>query len=251
MLKVNHLIGFGATQNPGNNYAANAVSFDGTNDYLTRGSNITGLSDGKEFSLRLLYSPAVLSAGVDYVLFETTSQKFSIRVNGTTKRLAIQASNAAGAIVLLATPTTTLSVGTWYDIMIDVDLSNAANRSVYINDSASSVTWTTYTDSAIDFTDTNFAIGATPAGNQKLNGDLADVWLDDTRLSFASELNRRKFIDADGKPVDLGSSGSRPTGASPLIYLSGATATWHTNKGTGGGFTENGTLTTASTSPSD
>jgi len=33
--------------------------------------------------------------------------------------------------------------------------------------------------------------------------------------------------------------------------LSGDTATWHTNKGGGGGFTENGALTTSSTSPSD
>src|SRR3546814_7073174 len=43
--------------------------------------------------------------------------------------------------------------------------------------------------------------------------------------------------------------GSTPTGSAPLVFLSGATASWHTNKGTGGGFTENGALTDAATDP--
>lgn len=239
----------------GGQYVANAVDFDGANDYLTRGGNLTGLSDGKEFSLRFLFNPATLSSGTDYVLFETTNGRFSIRINGTTRRLAIQASNAAGTIVLLATPTPQFSASNWYDLMLDVDLTNASNRSVYINDAASAVTWSTYTNDNIDFTDTDFAIGATPAGNLKYDGDLADVWFDDARLAFATEANRRKFISTTGKPVDLGATGATPTGASPILYLSkrlGESASdFATNKGTGGGMTITGTLIDSTTSPSD
>ncbi len=59
------------------------------------------------------------------------------------------------------------------------------------------------------------------------------------------------FIDGDGKPVDLGASGSTPTGNQPEVFMSGSTGSWHTNKGTAGGFTENGEITTAASSPSD
>ena len=38
----------------------------------------------------------------------------------------------------------------------------------------------------------------------------------------------------------MGSDGSTPLSGQPLVYLGGVTATWHTNKGSGGGFTENG-----------
>ena len=65
------------------------------------------------------------------------------------------------------------------------------------------------------------------------------------------EANRRKFIDVDGKPVDLGSDGSTPTGTVPLMFFSGPTDDWHINKGSVGGFTETGAFTDAPYSPSD
>lgn len=81
---------------------------------------------------------------------------------------------------------------------------------------------------------------------------MSDLWAEyGVYVDFSVEATRLKFRNAGGKPVNLGSDGSIPTGGSPIQYFSGATVDWHTNKGTGGGFTENGTLTTASTSPSD
>ena len=52
------------------------------------------------------------------------------------------------------------------------------------------------------------------------------------------------------KSEDFGSTGNIPTSVAPLLYLSGATASWHTNKRTGGGITATGMLTTAATTPS-
>lgn len=85
-----------------------------------------------------------------------------------------------------------------------------------------------------------------------LTGNVADFWFAPGQfIDFSIEANRRKFIGADGKPVDLGSDGSAPTGAAPTIFLSGDDAGFATNRGTGGAFTLTGALTNASTSPSD
>lgn len=81
--------------------------------------------------------------------------------------------------------------------------------------------------------------------------DLAEVWLDDSYMDVRDSSVYRKFISAAGKPVSLGANGSKPTGSAPLIYLRGPAASVATNKGTGGDFTVTGTLTDASTSPSD
>lgn len=86
-------------------------------------------------------------------------------------------------------------------------------------------------------------------------GDMAEFWFDDSYIDFSVEANRRKFMTAGGKPVDVGTDGSTPTGSAPIIYLSvrpgDAAADFCTNRGTGGNFTQNGTLALASTSPSD
>jgi len=85
-----------------------------------------------------------------------------------------------------------------------------------------------------------------------LNCEIADLYLNTaTSLDLSSTANRRKFISAEDKPVDLGSDGSTPTGTAPLIFLSNPTATWQNNLGSGGNFNENGALTDAGDSPSD
>lgn len=95
-----------------------------------------------------------------------------------------------------------------------------------------------------------------PTGAQKTPADLSDVWFDDAALDFSSEAVRRNFIDADGKPVDLGTDGSTPTGAAPLIYFrrvpGESAASYAVNKGSAQDFVVNGTLTdSAQGSPTD
>jgi hypothetical protein len=82
--------------------------------------------------------------------------------------------------------------------------------------------------------------------------DYADFWLGFGQwLDITVPANLAKFIDSDGKPVDLGTDGSTPTGTKPTLFFSGGGAEFATNKGTGGPFTlGSGTLTDASSSPS-
>ena len=68
---------------------------------------------------------------------------------------------------------------------------------------------------------------------------MADVWLrfGGAVIDFSVEANRRQFISAEGKPAN-------PAGwpAGGQVQLHGALDDWHVNKGSGGGFTENGAL---------
>lgn len=90
-------------------------------------------------------------------------------------------------------------------------------------------------------------------GTHALVGDMADLWIaPGVSLLTAGDIplaTRRKFVDAGGKPVSLGSDGSLPTGTVPAVFLSassGNAASFATNRGTGGAFTTTGTLTLAS-----
>jgi len=137
-------------------------------------------------------------------------------------------------------------------LLFGFNLAVGGARSIYINDVADLVE-NTFTDDTIDYTTGNdgIGVGAKEDGTVKVNADIADLWLDDSYIDFTIEANRRLFIDPNGNPVDLGEAGQFPTGSSPIVFLSGATSAWHTNLGTGGGFTENGALTDGGSSPSD
>jgi hypothetical protein len=87
----------------------------------------------------------------------------------------------------------------------------------------------------------DWGLGAYPNGGNIFTGSLGDIWfMPGLYIDLSIEANRRRFISAAGEPVYLGANGEGPTGAVPLVYLSGALASWHTNKGTGGGFTLTG-----------
>jgi hypothetical protein len=75
-----------------------------------------------------------------------------------------------------------------------------------------------------------------------LDADMADAFVSlDTSLDLDSPTNRRLFISATGKPVDLGTRCQTPlAGVVPTMCFTGAPATWATNKGTGAGFSTQG-----------
>jgi hypothetical protein len=230
------------------NYIANAVEFDGTNDYLTRGADLTGNVNGKELTISFWMRQRSSGAGT-WTIYRTQNSRVSLRiVTGSSIRLTCN--NASGSQVFEFDPLA-VSNDVWQHVLISFDLTSSSNRHVYFDGVAKSPIYTPYNDNNIDFTDTDHIIGASDSsGANKFDGDLADFWLDFNYIDLSVAANREKFIK-NGKPVDLGIDGRKPTGTAPILFLSGEAENWHTNKGSGGGFTESGALTTASTSPSD
>ncbi len=166
------------------------------------------------------------------------------------------ADNAGASDVGLATNGAGVYPGdAWVNILMSVKTDSpdgGKTLQVYLND----VPYTfVQADSSpaflMSFTGYSFWFGGDNFGNCE-RFDVADAWLAPGQfIDFSIEANRRKFINANGKPVDLGIDGSIPTGTAPAIFFSGDSSSFGTNKGTGGNFTAVGSLTNASTSPSD
>ena len=232
-------------------FAANAVNFDGTNDYLTRGGDLTGSADNKTAIISFWFKPGV--DGVGSKLFNNTSSFMKIEKN-TSNVIEFVVTDDAGSTTAwsFTTNETVLLATGWTHFLLGYDTAAGGTHTLYLNDTLATFASETFNvDTVVDHTRSEWSVGAAHAGGEKANGDMADFYFTNEFLDMTVESNRRKFIDASGKPVNLGSDGSTPTGTAALIFLSGDTSTWHTNDGTGGGFTENGALTDASTSPSD
>jgi hypothetical protein len=227
-------------------FAAVAVNFDGTNDWLTRGAQFASAGDVKTGLVSLWFNK-LGGDGVLAQLFGTTS-RFSVRLL-TTNVLDIVGSNAAGATSLDLRTTPTYAAGSgWKHILASWDL-NATTGQLYVNDAAPALSINTRNNDIIDYTNGDWSVGALVAGTSKLNGDLAEVFFHPTFLDLSVTANRRLFISATGKPVSLGANGSTPLGVQPALYLGNPLASWHTNLGSDGGMTLHGTLTSASTTP--
>ena len=235
-----------------------AADFDGTNDYMLRGADLTGNADSKSG----IISVWVRLDGGDAVLQNiltngSTSDNYGIILKrDAANTLSVLAKTSAQTtILLLRTVGLYTQNAAWRHVLASWDLATAGARSLYITD-VSDLNAITFTNGTIDYTKTNFACGALPNSGNKLNGALAEVYFAPGQyLDFSVEANRRKFISSSGKPVNLGADGSTPTGVAPIVYFhlgdGESVANFATNRGTGGNFTITGTLDAASSSPSD
>lgn len=230
--------------------AVNAVNFDGTNDWLNRGAALTGAVDNDTALISFWFNLKGDDSAFLQFFKETSNHVFIQRL--TDNKIKFQLFTPAALGVWVGnTVDTFVAAGGWVHFLLAVDAS-ASKRQLYIDDVAASVENVTSNAGDIKWDDTEWFIGAansTPV--QQLNADMAEVYFTNEFLNLDNTVNRRKFISAGGKPVDMESDGAGPTGTAPLVYFSGATATWHTNDGSGGGFTENGALTDGASSPSD
>ena len=255
MMSKMHALAIGGDADAGP-YVANAVDFDGTNDYLLRGSDLTGTVDS---------STGILSAwlrfdggnGTNLGALYNDTQNVRLVKNSSDKLRMVLGTSAGGTKQLIFETATAYTAGaTWLHILASWDTNFSAGNKIgqlYVNDANDySLVSDTATAFNVDYTAANWSVGARTVGDQTLNGCMADLYFAPNQyLDFSVEANRRKFISASGKPVNLGSDGSLPTGSAPIVYLNNPAASFGTNKGTGGDFTITGSLDTASTSPSD
>lgn len=233
-----------------------AADFDGTNDYATRGAGLTNAVDSKQMTF-VMWQKRDTSQG-PYLCGSTDSNppiECLIAPSGANK-LEIIVKNAASTNILSIVSTTTTSTSAWQCWMVSVDLADAAKRFIYLGDTSDLGTVTAYTNDTMDFTPSNWSIGAYPDGALKYDGGIAEMYLwTGVYTDFSVTANRRMFIDALGKPV--GSATAIATLGAPDIYFhlnDGETANnfvLNNDGGDGGAFTVTGALSTYATSPSD
>lgn len=225
---------------------AQAVDFDGTNDYLSRSTDLVGNTDSKTFTFSAwVYIPE--SGGFEYVYANkdaTHNQQFVVFVNSS-GGVGVQGWNAAGGAILDAqSQNFRVAINTWVNILISVDLANTANRYFAINDVVeTSPIWNTYTNNTIDFTTAEHFL-AKDNGTNSAKSRLSNVFLDYTYRDLSVEANRRLFITDEGTPA------SGQASLNPILYLPmDDPADVGRNDGTGGNFTLNGIVARSGRGP--
>lgn len=224
------------------------VSFDGSTDYLSRSSDLVGNTDSKTFTFSCwLYLPKnTVNNHIIYMASESDNTGFYINYLASSHRfdviayapgtstLVINASILAGEVTKFA--------DTFNHLLISVDLT-IGKFDLYVNEKQYTVS-TTLPNSLLDFTSTEHRIGLTSSGYNYFIGRLSHLFLDYTYRDLSIVANRRLFITEDGKPE------SGLADLNPILYLPMTdAATAHINHGTGGDFTQNGVLDTASRGP--
>jgi len=179
------------------------VSFDGSNDYLSRTSDLSGNSDSKTFTFSAwVYVAYDGSSKWPYVINFGSNGDFYISNTESNQSLSLVANNSGGTRILqIASGVGSWAINTLNHALISVDLANSSNRHVYINDALVSATWNYYTNDSINFTNSLINIGANKNSIAPMYGRLAHVFLDYTYRDLSIESNRRLFIDSDGKPA--------------------------------------------------
>lgn len=246
-------------------FIVDAADFDGTNDYLSRASAFTGQADSKS---------GILSVWVRFDVDPTIGVIREIFAGRITAGPLVMNCNLAdsapndifGAQTLDVTQTPQLtgteatdrSINTWYHLLWSWDGASTVAQ-FYINDTAASGGTVTSTNVTSDYSHVNtWSVGVDfdNAGTTKWDGGIAEFYFAPNQyLDMSVVNNRRLFISAAFKPVNLGATGSTPTGSAPMIYLhlddAEAAANFATNRTGNGNFTVTGALTTYASSPSD
>ena len=225
-----------------------AVTFDGTNDNLARGAELTGNADGKK-GLVSLWCRINGGDGTHRVIFRNQDGYIHLARDAANKFKLSAANSGAANILTLVSNTAYTAGATWRHVLMSWDLATGAAH-LYINDAADLAASPTVENSTIDYTRGNFHVGSAQGANRFWNGDLYDVYINLAGyLDLSQAANRAKFI-ADGSPVDLGTAGQLPTGNPPIVLLCGPASAFRVNRGTGGDFTvSGGGLANAPTQP--
>ena len=181
----------------GGGYSPNPVNFDGTNDYLARGAALSSVADGKLATGSVWIRRASLS-GTQRV-FWTLSSRFGLDIVATTNLWRLFGQTSASAITLNITGTAIADTN-WHHLMFSIDLTNTSLRHMYKDGAADTITSNTYSNNNMNFSNTNFTIGATPT-TEKWSGDMADLMIwHNQYLDLSVAGNRALFISA-GQPV--------------------------------------------------
>ena len=237
-------------------YSINAVQFDGVSNRLNKESGYAGGAGGKTALVSFSFQIPAAWVGVTTSILNLVSSGGNTRASfvlQTSGAMAIDFKNSANAVIAtISIPAAALTFGKWYTVISAVNTATPYAATYYREAGG---TWvsagapaTLVTDGLIE------AIGRCRVGTSSAAGAqllplsyLADIWASTSQtLDLSNPTNRDKFLPSAGK----GSDGSAVTGTAPELFLSGATASWETNKGSGSGLTLTGAaLTTAPSVP--
>lgn len=221
------------------------AKLDGTNDWITRGSDLTGMVDGGKLTMAFKFR--ILSGdGTERTIIshQGTGVGWLLRL-GTTNKIELYAYTSAGAtlITLSTNNTFAASATTWRRVYLAYDLSVPVAY-LFVEDT-DETTITTLNSGTIDYTKGAYTVGARTAAGTILGPLTFDVIYADyvNYLNISTQANRRKFFSEGGNwiPKRTGNA-SEITGSTPILYLPQHYKAFQINYGSGGDFTVTGAL---------
>jgi hypothetical protein len=229
----------------GNGYVADFVTFDGTNDYIERGADLSGNADG-QLGILSAWLKSNGDGTTQWIYIDGVAGYIKLEKDSSNKIIIRLANSSNSTIMNLKSTTAYTTSSGLIHVLAAWDLANQIAY-LYIDDvDDESIGDSIAVNDTIDYTRTNHYIGGSPVGN-RFDGCISEFYFNMAEfLDISVEANRRKFINAAGDPVDLGSDGSTPTSTAPIVYQNGDFTNFETNQGTGGNFTVTGALTTCS-----
>jgi len=214
-------------------YAPNIVMTTATSA-LSRGSDLSGNFDSKR-GLVSCWIDFRDSIGADEILYRSQGFRtyFGRTIAGT---ILFETRDTLGNFNLRMESTIIInSSPVYHHILISYDLS-IAKAMMYI-DGVSVANASILTDSNVDNSRNDHFLMSS------VNSCTFDIYINLLEyLDIDIEANRLLFRDSLGNPVDLGATGSIPTGGSPIIFLNNNFGDFEINKGYGGDFMQSGPL---------
>lgn len=222
-------------------YTPNKTNYDGSTNWLNRGAALTGAADGSQ---GIFFGCITLNGGdASTQIIMTGATGFVTIARGATNKFSVQVSDSGAKTLLAPSLTSYTASATRHTLLMAWDTNFSAGNKIlqmYIDDinDIGSITDAS-TAFNVQYTTSDVGIGATSGGLLKTTACMSDVYLcSTTTLDLSVTANRRKFVNATNKPVNLLTSGA-PTG---IIYQKNPAASVGTNSGTGGNFTTNGSF---------
>jgi len=177
-----------------NQYNSPASTFVADNDSLTR-TSLTGVANSKVFTLSCSFKVVNPIRSGDSHFFDIGSGTISFRlVLNVTGVISILGKDSGPSVILNITDMTdsVIVADRWYTISISIDMSDTGKRHVYLDGVAQSPTWTTYVDSALDFTHSNYQVGRTNSPTEHWAGELSDLYFDTSYIDLSADTHRFK-----------------------------------------------------------
>lgn len=220
---------------------ANAATFDGTNDYLSLGTDLTGNADDDQVLGFLAFKRG--ATGQAY-MYQNGGERFAIRFSPANV-LIVEGKDTSNTKIRSVNGSSLSDTSSWHTLLFSM---SATALHFYVDD-VSDIQSSTNDPGDIEFTRPAHGIWALANGGAKFTGDGSIVWLGFGKfLDLSVEANRRIFVTSDNKiSAALAASADGDVGGlgQPIIFLNSAVPDYENNLGTGGGFTENGTLVAA------
>jgi hypothetical protein len=227
--------------------AAEAIDFDGANDYLSRSSDLVGNTDGKTFT----FSCWVWRApGDTQSIYESNNgtgpTDDRVQIRSSSNKLDVICRDNTGTPVMIARSVINIPLQTWTHVIISFDLSDTSKRHLCIDDVEDyDAVWDTYsTWATINFPRWKHLIAADDYNATKLKNRLSHLFLAYEYIDLSVEANRRIFITSDRRPA------KNQAALNPIMYLPMSDPTQPgLNLGTGGDFALTGVVARSGRGP--